>query len=141
MLRALFVLAILALSVACSHTASAQQSVNTYCGTANTGKWVPCPPAQGAGSPHNLDVSTVTTGGTAVTAITAGHAVNGAWIKNPTAATQPLCISITGTAATTESGGTTCVTAGQTYTVPPMTGAVSVNSTDSAHAFSGVAFY
>lgn len=85
-----------------------------------------------------LDVATVTTGGTAVTALTAGHKSAGGFIQNPPSATINLCINEIGTATgTTSAGSTTCITSGQTYNLSPSTGAVSVISSDSAHPFSG----
>ncbi len=85
-----------------------------------------------------LDVSTVTTGGTAVTALAAGHRVKGGWLQNPNAATVNLCINELGTASgTTSSGNTTCIVPGQTYLLAPSGNAVSVVSSDSAHGFSG----
>ncbi len=87
-----------------------------------------------------LDVSTVSTGGTAVTALTAGHRTKGGWIQNPTGATA-LCINESGTASgTVSSGTTTCIQAGQTYSLAPSGNAVSVISSDSSHAFSGMGF-
>lgn len=87
-----------------------------------------------------LDVSTVTTGGTAVTALSAGHRTKGGWIQNPSTATQLLCLSETGTAATTQGGSTTCLPAGITYQLVPSGGAVSVNAPDGGHPFSGYGF-
>ena len=85
-----------------------------------------------------LDVKTVTTGGTAVTAIAAGHRAAGGWLQNPKGATIDLCINEIGTASgTTSSGDTTCIQPGQSYTVAPAAGAVSVITTDSSHPFSG----
>jgi hypothetical protein len=88
-----------------------------------------------------LDVAIVTTGGTAVTAINAGHRSAGGWILNPGAPnTVNLCINESGTAVgTTSAGSTTCIVPGQSYTVAPGIGPVSVVSSDSAHAFSGLA--
>lgn len=85
-----------------------------------------------------LDVSTVTTGGTAVTALLAGHRNAGGWLSNPNAATVNLCINEIGAASgTTSAGNTTCIVPGQTYMLTPSTNAVSVISSDSAHPFSG----
>lgn len=85
-----------------------------------------------------LDVKTVTTGGTAVTAIAAGNRANGGWIQNPSTATTALCINELGTATgTTSSGDTTCIAPGQSYNLIPSPKAVSVIASDSAHAFSG----
>lgn len=91
------------------------------------------------------DVATVTIGGTAITAFTAGHTLKGGWIQNPSTATANMCISQTGAAASTSAadvtGGTSCIVPGQTYTIAPSYGSVSVNSTDSGHQFSGQGFY
>jgi hypothetical protein len=85
-----------------------------------------------------LDVKTVTTGGTAVTALTSAHKSAGGWIQNPPTATVNLCINEIGTATgTTSSGDTTCIIPGQTYNLVPSSGAVSVISSDSSHPFSG----
>jgi hypothetical protein len=85
-----------------------------------------------------LDIATVTTGGTAVVAIAAGHRVKGGWLQNPNAATVNLCVNELGTASgTTSSGSTTCIVPGQTYLLAPSGNAVSVVSSDSAHPFSG----
>ncbi len=86
-----------------------------------------------------LDVSTVTTGGTAVTALAAGHRTAGGWLQNPSGASAALCINEMGTASgTTSSGSTTCIAAGQSYTLAPSNKPVSVISSDSAHPFSGM---
>lgn len=85
-----------------------------------------------------LDVATVTTGGTAVAALTAGHRTAGGWLQNPVGATINLCINEIGTASgTTSAGSTTCILPGQTYVLTPAAGAVSVISSDSSHPFSG----
>lgn len=86
-----------------------------------------------------LDVSVVTTGGTAVTAIVAGGRTAGGWIALPASASAPLCISELATATTISSGTTTCITAGQSYVVAPGNGPVSANSTAAGLAFSGLA--
>ena len=90
-----------------------------------------------------LDVSIVTTGGTAVTAIAAGHRSAGGWILNPSTASAAASFCVNETAAasgTTSAGSLTCIVPGQTYTVAPGLGPVSVVSSDSAHAFSGLGF-
>lgn len=85
-----------------------------------------------------LDISTVTTGGTAVTALTAGHRTAGGFLYNPIGATINLCINEQGTASgTTSAGALTCVQPGQTYTLTPASTAVSVITSDSSHQFSG----
>lgn len=85
-----------------------------------------------------LDVSTVTTGGTAVTALTAGHRTAGGFLLNPIGATINLCINEQATASgTTSAAGLTCILPGQSYTLTPAAGAVSVITSDSSHPFSG----
>lgn len=86
----------------------------------------------------SLDVSIVTTGGTAVTAIAQGHRIAGGWLFNPAEATVNLCINERGTASgTTSQGDLACIVPGQTYLVTPGAGPVSVVTSDSAHPFSG----
>ena len=85
-----------------------------------------------------LDVATVTTGATAVTALVAGNRVAGGWLQNPSTATINLCVNEIATASgTTSAGSTTCILPGQSYVLTAAAGAVSVVSSDSAHPFSG----
>ena len=85
-----------------------------------------------------LDAASVTTGGTAVTALAAAHRNKGGWLVNPSTATVALCINEIATAAgTTSAGNLTCIAPGQTYLLSPSPNAVSVVTSDSAHAFSG----
>lgn len=92
----------------------------------------------GARTLVTLDVKTVTTGGTAVTAIAAGHRTAGGFLQNPKGATIDLCINEISTATgTTSSGDTTCIVPGASYTVAPAAGAVSVITSDSSHPYSG----
>ena len=86
-----------------------------------------------------LDIATVTTGGTAVTAVAHYHRLKGGWLQNPATATTPLCINEMDAAAatTTPGGNNTCIVPGQTYLLAPSGNSVSVVSSDSAHAFSG----
>lgn len=85
-----------------------------------------------------LDVATVTTGGTAVTALIAGHRTAGGFLLNPIGATINLCINEQATASgTTSAGALTCILPGQSYTLAPAAGAVSVITSDSTHPFSG----
>lgn len=88
-----------------------------------------------------LDVDSVTTGGTAVVALSAGHRTAGGWIQNPIGATQNLGINEIGTASgTTSAGNTTFISPGQSYVLVPSPNAVSVISSDSSHSFSGMGF-
>lgn len=85
-----------------------------------------------------LDVSTVTTGGTAVTALSAGHATAGGILINPAGASVSLCINQLATASgTTTAGSLICIAAGQQYNIIPSASAVSVISSDSSHPFGG----
>lgn len=85
-----------------------------------------------------LDISTVTTGGTPVTALNAGHRTAGGFLFNPIGATINLCINEQGTASgTTSAGALTCIVPGQAYTLAPTGAAVSVITSDSSHPFSG----
>ena len=84
-----------------------------------------------------LDVSSVTTGGTAVTALNAGHATAGGFIVTANAA--GICVdqrTTAGTATGTPSS-TTCVAQNQVFNLVPNPGAVSVNSTASSVPFGG----
>jgi hypothetical protein len=89
-------------------------------------------------SPLTLDVATVTTGGTAVTAVAALHAVRGGFIYTTNSA--GICVNILGVATTTDGGNTACVAQGVRYSIPPTYGAVSVNSTGSGVALTGYGF-
>lgn len=85
-----------------------------------------------------LDISTVTTGGTAVTALTAGHRTAGGFLTNPKAATIDLCVNEQGVASgTTTFGALICVPPGGSYNLVPAAGAVSVITSDSSHPFGG----
>ena len=154
MIRSLVALLLLA-APALAQTA-VQVQIPTGAGT-GAGLWVPVGPnnplpVTGAASGPlfvkpspltlvPLDVAAVTTGGTAVTALTAGHRTAGGWLQNPPTASINLCINEIGTATgTTSAGSTTCVVPGQTYVLAPAAGAVSVVSSDSSHAFSGEGF-
>jgi len=98
----------------------------------------PVPTKDGLITLVTLAISTVTTGGTAVTAISANGRTAGGWIQNPITATQNLGINEIGTATgTTSQGNTTFIAPGQTYKLAPSTNAVSVISSDSSHPFSG----
>jgi hypothetical protein len=84
-----------------------------------------------------LDVSVVTTGGTAVTALTAGHAAAGGFIvtNNPAG----MCVDQSTTAGTVNGtpSTTVCVLQFESFPLTPNGGAVSVNSTGSGVAISG----
>ena len=85
-----------------------------------------------------LDIATVTTGGTAVTTLNAGHRTAGGFLYNPIGATINLCINEVATASgTTSAGSLTCIQPGQAYVLAPTSGAVSVITSDSSHPFSG----
>lgn len=113
-------------------------NVVTVQGPTSGGTPIPTTTTPGQRTLVTLDVKTVTTGGTAVNAINAGHRTAGGFLTNPIGATVALCINEIGAATgTTSSGDTTCITPGQSYGVAPAAGAVSVVSSDSSHPFSG----
>lgn len=88
-----------------------------------------------------LDASSVTTGGTAIVALLAGHRTAGGFIQNPLGAATNLGINEIGTASgTTSAGSTTFIQPGQSYALAPSGNAVSVISSDSAHVFSGLGY-
>jgi hypothetical protein len=89
-----------------------------------------------------LDVASVTTGGTAVTAVAHYNRLKGGWLQNPSTATTALCINEmdAATATTTPGGNVACIAPGQTYLLAPSGNSVSVVSSDSNHAFSGYAW-
>lgn len=139
----------LALSLAAP--AWAQAPVEVFCDNAS-GKPLPASPSNpcpvtgtitvtpGTYTPVALNVSTVTTGGTAVSALLPAQHGKGGWIYNPSTATINLCINEQATASgTTSAGALTCLSPGQTpYQVAPnTTSTVSVVSSDSSHPFSG----
>ena len=96
--------------------------------------------ASGPNTVSDPDVSIIIAGGSAVTAFAAGEVVSGGYLANPAGASAPLCIRMTGAAATVTSGGTTCIAAGMSFAIAPTSQAVSVNATNSGHAFSGQGF-
>lgn len=86
-----------------------------------------------------LDISSVTTGGTAVNALSATHSSAGGFVMTANAA--GICINqIGGAAGTSTSGSTTCVAQNQPYYIAPSANAVSVNSTASGVALAGYGF-
>ena len=167
MFKRLISLAFLAATCAMPNTAFAQAgpvqaNVVSACGTTNNGSYVAgtnrpatqdtngnvCIEGGGGGgsvlttpAPRiivPLDISTVTTGGMAVTALNAGHRTAGGFLLNPIGATVNLCINEQTTASgTTSAAGLTCILPGQSYTLTPAAAAVSVITSDSSHPFSG----
>jgi hypothetical protein len=85
-----------------------------------------------------LDISAVTTGGVAVTALNAGNAAAGGWVVTSNAA--GICVNVNGAAGTATAGDTTCVAANQAYYIPPTSHPVSVNSSASSVNFGGNGF-
>ena len=106
-------------------------------GAAGTQAWpVSTTPAQS--TPAAPDISSVTTGGTPVNAFSAGHCAKGCYVSNPDNATQNLCANGVGTASGVHTNGATiCAGAGQSIPFSPRSGAISVVSSDSLHAFGG----
>ena len=85
-----------------------------------------------------LDVASVTTGGTAVAALSAGHATAGGFVV--TANSAGICVNEIGTAGTASSGNTTCVAQNVPYYLAPTTNAVSVNSSASSVTLAGYGY-
>lgn len=142
MIRILLALALLALGLPTAHAATAVIS----CQDANLSDWpvsptYPCPVSTTPGSLtlHALDVATVTTGGTAVTALAAGHRTKGGWLLNPSGASINLCINEQGATAsgTTSAGALICIAPGASFNLAPSPLAVSVVTSDSTHPFAG----
>lgn len=89
-------------------------------------------------TPAAPDISTVTTGGTAVNAFSAGHCTRGCYLINPKAATIDLCVNGVAVASGTVTvGSLICVLPGQSLFLPARSNAISVVSSDSAHPFGG----
>jgi redox-sensitive bicupin YhaK (pirin superfamily) len=84
-------------------------------------------------TPHACPITSVTTGGTAVTGIPAR--VNGGVIANFSNASESLFVDQTTTATTTQSATNYPLAAGQSWYVVPYAGPVSVNAASSAHSF------
>jgi hypothetical protein len=86
-----------------------------------------------------LDVASVTTGGTAVTALAAGKRTKGGFLLNPSGATVALCINEAGATAsgTASAGSLVCIQPGNSFNLAPSALAVSVVTSDSAHSFAG----
>ena len=83
----------------------------------------------------SLDIATVTTGGTAVNALSAGHAVCGGFVVTSNSA--GICVNQKGTAGTATLGDTACVAANVPYYLAPTANAISVNSTSSSVSLGG----
>ena len=75
-----------------------------------------------------LDADTIATGGTAITAIAAGHATRGGVLASAIA--SGFCYALVGEAGTATSGNTVCEASGTSVSLPPTAGAVSVNATE-----------
>lgn len=116
----------------------------------NPGRAVVCPPgaAGGGGGAAAAPVtylapaaSSVATGGTAVTALTAGMIHTGFDIKNPGTATETLYFSLTGTAGTSEFGSTFGLAPGSAYHGSATTAqALSVNAATAGHVFAAMGY-
>lgn len=76
--------------------------------------------------PVALDIPTVTTAGTAVNALSAGHAIKGGVLFNPNA--YPIFYAQIGAAGTVASGNTYPIAAGTSAGLFPSASAVSVNA-------------
>lgn len=86
-------------------------------------------------TPITLDITSVTTAGTAVNVLNAGHATAGGFIHTINAA--GMYVAQIGNAGTVDGGNTVFVPANVTYGIIAQAGAVSVNSTANSTAISG----
>lgn len=90
------------------------------------------------------DAHQVVTGGTAVTAFAASSMTTGGMIVNPPNASASLFVdpvNVPGTTAPGTNGTTIELLPGREWRAPgPLSGAVMVNSSDSAHAFTAIRF-
>lgn len=92
--------------------------------------------------PTALDATSVTTAGTAVTAIKASSLYNGCWIQNDWNATTSIIIDAVGTANhTTPSSTASSVPPGGVWNCPGASVvAVTIDSSDNTHKFYGVKY-
>lgn len=89
-------------------------------------------------TPAAPDISTVTTGGTAVNAFSAGHCAKGCFVVNPINATIALCGNgVTTASGTSSNAATICAAPGQQLNFTARSTAISVVSSDSSHPFGG----
>lgn len=108
-------------------TVNADGSINTN-GTSGPATSTPAAP----------DISTITTGGTAVNAFSAGHCAKGCMLINPSGATQPMVVNGVGTASgTVTNGANIAIPVGGQFAFTARTNAISAISSDSAHTFGG----
>jgi hypothetical protein len=139
--------------VAVGFDPQAHAQAQMMCLNATTNTFKPCSStsplatAVATQQPYALVNSQVTTGGTSVIVI--NGPCNGGFVLNPVSAagqglgaTENLYIDMVGTPGSTDATGngtTSILTAGQSFTIPPLpSGAtVKVNATSSGHKFSG----
>jgi hypothetical protein len=86
--------------------------------------------------------TTISIGTLSQTVFSAGTIINGAWITNPTTATEPLYVNMTGGTATVSEGGSIfAIVPGQTLLIAGgPTNAITITATTTSHAFSAVRF-
>lgn len=123
-------------------------TVQAWMGTLSaTGEWVPF--SAGASLPFTpapityvaAGTTTITAGGSSQTVFAAGTIVTGAWITNPSVATENLFVNVAGgTASTTEGGANFVLFPGQTLAVGPATNAITITGATTGHAFSAARF-
>lgn len=82
--------------------------------------------------------TTIAAGGTAQTLFAAGEVKTEGIITNPANATESLFVDPVAAATTTPAGTTFELQPGQSFTVGPAAGAVTVNAVTTGHAFSAV---
>jgi hypothetical protein len=127
------------LGLLCYITPPHAQTVDT-----NGNLKVNCAVGCSAGGPVTISAAgntTITLGGTSQTLFAAGSIATGAWITNPSTATESLCVNVAGGAATTTaSGAIFCLIAGQTLTLPKVVNAITVTAVTTSHVFSAVSY-
>ena len=101
-----------------------------------TGAGIPTTPGPSSVTPTSLDISTVA--GSAVNALSAGHATKGGFVVTSNAA--GICVNQKGAAGTASNGDTACVAQNQPYYLAPSAGAVSVNSTGNPVTLAGYGY-
>ena len=85
--------------------------------------------------------TSITTGGTSQTLFAASSITTAAWITNPAAASENLCVNVAGGAASTSaSAAVFCLAAGQTLTLPKVSNAVTVVAATTGHVFSAISY-
>jgi uncharacterized cupin superfamily protein len=106
----------------------------------------PLAAAQTAGAGPSVTIVTpsnytITTGGVSQVLFSANSINTGAWVTNPTTATENLYVCPAGgNCITSEGGGVYALTAGQSFYLPHAQNAVTVTAPTTGHVFSASRF-